>query len=195
MTSARPTTARTGGAAAVVIATLLAIGVAGASAPASAQDPGAGAGRVVAIEHRTVDVIRRVESISGDIRTEETPKEVSITLAADVTFAFDKADLSPEAAARIDEVVAAYQDGGKGAVAIVGHTDSKGTAEYNADLSLRRATAVRDALAGKLPKATFTVAGKGAAEPVAPNTKDDGSDDPEGRARNRRVTITFARST
>jgi len=193
VTARRVVAGRAGGARAVALTSLLALGA--LAAPASAQDPGAGEGRVVKIEHRTVDVIRRVESISGDIRTEETPKQVSITLAADVTFAFDKADLSPEAAARLQEVVAQYQDGGKGALAIVGYTDSKGTAEYNADLSLRRATAVRDALAGKLPKATFTVAGKGAAEPVAPNTNDDGTDNPEGRARNRRVTITFARAT
>jgi outer membrane protein OmpA-like peptidoglycan-associated protein len=38
-----------------------------------------------------------------------------------------------------------------------------------------------------------TTKGHGEADPVAPNVKKDGSDNPRGRARNRRVTITFAR--
>ena len=53
--------------------------------------------------------------------------------------------------------------------------------------------AVQAALAPLAPGATFQSTGKGAADPVAPNTNPDGSDNPEGRARNRRVTITFAR--
>jgi outer membrane protein OmpA-like peptidoglycan-associated protein len=39
----------------------------------------------------------------------------------------------------------------------------------------------------------FLVIGKGDADPVAPNSKPDGSDDPEGRARNRRVMVSIPR--
>ncbi|CAN5578465.1 OmpA family protein [soil metagenome] len=179
----------------MALSSVVALGALVAPMQASAQDPepGAGKGRVVGIEHRTVGIVRRVESISGDIRTEESPEQVEVTLAADVLFAFDQADLSPEAAARIDEVAGQIKASATGPVAIVGHTDAKGTDAYNADLSLRRAAAVRDALSAKAPGIGFEVSGKGAADPVAPNTKEDGSDDPDGRARNRRVTITFAR--
>lgn len=38
---------------------------------------------------------------------------------------------------------------------------------------------------------TFAVAGYGETQPVAPNTHEDGSDDPEGRAANRRVVISY----
>lgn len=186
--------------AALAVMVLGTLGVVGSPAkPATAhgrdRDRGQGNGepRVVAIKRRTVVIVRRVESISGDVRTEETPKQVQVTLAADVLFAFDRADLPPETAARIAEVANEIEHRAKGPVAIVGHTDAKGSAAYNADLSLRRATAVRDALAAKAPGHRFTVAGKGATEPVAPNQKGDGSDDPAGRARNRRVTITYAR--
>jgi OOP family OmpA-OmpF porin len=60
-------------------------------------------------------------------------------------------------------------------------------------LSQRRAAAVRDALAPQLPGVDLTVAGRGEADPVAPNTRPDGSDDPVGRAANRRVTLTTTR--
>jgi len=150
--------------------------------------------RVVDIERPTADVIRRIESISGDIRTQETPDEVQVSLAADVLFAFDQSELTPAAAAQIDATAAQVQAESSGPVAIVGHTDSMGTDAYNLDLSLRRANAVRDALAIKAPGLTYEVSGQGAAEPVAPNANDDGTDNPTGRARNRRVTITFPKA-
>jgi len=164
-----------------------------APAPAAAQTARVEA-RVVTIEHRTVGIIRRVESIKGEIRTEEAPEQVQVTLAADVLFEFDRADLSGAAAARIQEVGAQIVAKAKGAVAVVGYTDSKGTVAYNADLSQRRAVAVRGALQPLAPGAAFEASGKGAADPVAPNANPDGSDSPGGRALNRRVTVTFART-
>lgn len=180
----------------LVLVAALGLAVLGVIEPSPADAVGGppSGGRVVDIEHRTVGIVRRVSSISGEIKTEEGPESVEVTLAADVLFDFDQATINPAAGQRITEVTEQLKEA-KGPVAIVGHTDSKGTAAYNADLSLRRATAVRDGLAGASPSTTFTVAGKGADEPVAPNTKEDGSDDPEGRALNRRVTITFARTT
>lgn len=176
----------------------------GLAVPANAANgvdkPSAGEPRVVGIEHRdlgiehrALSIVRRVESISGDIKTEESPKSVEVTLAADVLFEFDQAALGPAAAQRINETAEQVKSA-SGPVAIVGYTDSVGTDAYNADLSLRRANSVRDALAVAVPGAAFTVEGKGAADPVAPNATDDGSDNPAGRALNRRVTITIPRS-
>ena len=159
--------------------------------PAAAQT--SGGARVVTIQPRTVGIVRRVESIKGEIRTEEGPQQVQVTLAADVLFDFDPADLTAPATDRIREVAAQIAAKASGAVAIVGHTDSKGSAAYNADLSLRRATAVQAGLQPLAPGVAFQVSGKGAADPVAPNSNPDGSDNPAGRALNRRVTITFAR--
>lgn len=160
--------------------------------PVAAQTPKKGEARVVTIEHRTVGTVRRVESIKGEIRTSEDAEQVQVTLAADVLFDFDRADLTPSAAARIQEVGTQITEKAKGPVTIVGYTDSKGGAAYNDDLSLRRAKAVQAALQPLAP-VTFHVAGKGAADPAASNTNADGSDNPPGRALNRRVTITFAR--
>lgn len=162
-------------------------------APADAVSSQGGGARVVDIEHRVVGIVRRVESISGAVSTQESPDTVQVTLAADVFFDFDSADISPSAGARITDVAQQITTLAGGPVAVVGYTDAKGTDAYNADLSLRRATSVRDALSPLTARATFTVEGKGAADPVAPNQNDDGSDNPAGRARNRRVTITFDR--
>ncbi len=163
--------------------------------PAEAQPHPKGRARIVAIEHRTVAIVRRVESISGDIRTKEGPTQIEVTLAADVLFDFDKADLTPAASTRIAQVAQQIEAMGKGPVDVVGHTDAVGSDSYNADLSLRRATAVSDALQPQALSVTYTVAGRGASEPVAPNTNNDGSDNPAGRALNRRVTITFGRKS
>ena len=73
---------------------------------------------------------------------------------------------------------------------IEGHTDGKGDDNYNEKLSERRAASVRNWLAFHGVRTAMTTRGWGKSKPVAPNTKPDGSDDPEGRQKNRRVEIT-----
>ncbi|MFV0923384.1 OmpA family protein [Sphingomonas parapaucimobilis] len=71
-----------------------------------------------------------------------------------------------------------------------GHSDSEGDDEANRIMSRKRAEAVRDYLARKgLDRSRMRVIALGETRPVAPNAKPDGSDDSEGRARNRRVEI------
>ena len=71
-------------------------------------------------------------------------------------------------------------------VHVVGHTDSRGAAAYNQKLSQRRAQAVVDYLkANGVPADKLMAKGMGEMEPVADNTTSD------GRARNRRVEISF----
>ena len=76
-------------------------------------------------------------------------------------------------------------------VKLEGHTDSKGTEEYNQKLSERRAEAVRQYLIkeGAVEKAMISTTGYGELRPIAPNTTKDGKDNPEGRAENRRVEV------
>ena len=73
-------------------------------------------------------------------------------------------------------------------VEISSHTDSKGNDNYNMKLSQRRAESVVNYLVSKGIKAERLKAkGYGESKPVAPNEKPDGSDNPEGRALNRRT--------
>lgn len=72
-----------------------------------------------------------------------------------------------------------------------GYTDAKGSDAHNQGLSERRAAAVERwfKTKGNLKNVSFVTQGFGAKNPVAPNTKPDGSDDPAGRQKNRRVEI------
>ena len=76
-------------------------------------------------------------------------------------------------------------------MAIEGHTDGKGKDDYNQKLSERRAQSVRDYFVKDegLKGLSFSTKGFGKTKPVAPNAREDGSDDPEGRQKNRRVEI------
>ena len=77
---------------------------------------------------------------------------------------------------------------------VEGHTDAKGDDAYNQRLSDRRADSVRQWLARqRLGSLKFSAKGFGETQPVAPNTKPDGADDPDGRQKNRRVEIVIGK--
>jgi outer membrane protein OmpA-like peptidoglycan-associated protein len=135
----------------------------------------------------------RVGDVQGalkDLGAKVTGREIKINLSADVLFDFDKWDLRPEAGPALEKVLAVLQGYPKAAVVIEGHTDGKGNDQYNQRLSERRAESVRAWLAQHGSGAAITTRGWGKARPVAPNTKPNGTDDPEGRQKNRRVEIT-----
>jgi len=139
-----------------------------------------------------------VENLGGkvqDLEITETDTQIRIELAADVLFDFDKADLLPKARDTLKQAATVIRDRGKGAARIAGHTDSKGDAVYNQKLSERRANAVRDWFVAKegLQTVKFTTMGFGKQQPIASNTKADGTDDPDGRRKNRRVEITLSK--
>jgi outer membrane protein OmpA-like peptidoglycan-associated protein len=117
-------------------------------------------------------------------------KRTVIRLPGDVLFAFGSAELTPAAREAIAAVHDEIGSGGTGTVTIEGHTDAIGSDADNQALSERRAAAVRGALEQALGTGyQYTSVGFGETRPVAPNTKPDGSDDPDGRALNRRVEI------
>jgi outer membrane protein OmpA-like peptidoglycan-associated protein len=126
------------------------------------------------------------------IRT-ESAGTVEVTVPADVLFDFDKADIRPAAQPALHELAVLLKEHARGAVTVTGHTDSVGDPTYNQNLSERRAAAVKTWLVGRegLGSLAMTTSGAGARQPVAPNKRPDGSDDPEGRQLNRRVTVVF----
>jgi len=128
---------------------------------------------------------------SNSVAVKVSRTEVRIELASDVLFDFDSAEIQPKARPTLARIAKFIGGNAKGQVRILGYTDGKGSAAYNQALSERRARSVetwfvdRDGLRG----VAFATQGFGARDPVAPNTKPDGSDDPAGRAKNRRVEI------
>jgi outer membrane protein OmpA-like peptidoglycan-associated protein len=108
-----------------------------------------------------------------------------------VLFDFDKSTLLPKAEQTLTEVAQVIRERSQGSIRIEGHTDSKGSDAYNQRLSGQRAESVTTWLRKQSGLATlsFVPQGFGAKRPIAANAKPDGSDDPEGRQKNRRVEI------
>lgn len=113
------------------------------------------------------------------------------TVGADALFAFDKYTLSSDAQETLGVLGPILKKAAGHPIHIDGYTDSVGSDAYNLTLSEERAKTVRDWLAqhGDIPAST-PYAGHGKADPVAPNTNPDGSDNPAGRQKNRRVEVT-----
>lgn len=72
-----------------------------------------------------------------------TPANYQLVDKADVLFGFNKATLTPAARMKLDEVAAKFQSMPRGVVELAGFTDSSGSANYNLELSRRRAWAVQ----------------------------------------------------
>ncbi|HSR73071.1 MAG TPA: OmpA family protein [Kiloniellales bacterium] len=101
-----------------------------------------------------------------------------------VYFAFDSAEVNNQGMAIIDEAVANAREVDASGISLTGHADRAGPEEYNLQLSLRRASAVRDAMVARgVPAGDITLAGRGEAEPAVPTA--DGVREPA----NRRVEI------
>ena len=135
-----------------------------------------------------VPIERYTKALDDSTSTHTGSKDITVTLASDVTFASDSADLASGAEAQLQTVagqLAQYPDGGT--LSIVGHTDDVQDDAYNQTLSEKRANAVKTRLAQltKLDKWQTSVSGKGESEPQVNDTSD------EARAVNRRVEITL----
>lgn len=124
-------------------------------------------------------------TVDGASDTRVTQESVTVTLAADVLFAVDSAELSGEADAALRGAADQLKAYSGGEVSIVGHTDDVADEAHNQDLSTRRAQAVADRLGQLTDMSAFTVSvsGKGEGEPRVPNDSD------ENRQLNRRVEV------
>ncbi len=105
-------------------------------------------------------------------------------------FEYDRAELHPRALKQLEVISALMKADSSKKLRIAGHTDEKGEDGYNIRLSHGRAEAVKKQLAILgVPAAQVETTGLGKAQPLSPNKKSDGTDDPEGRSHNRRAEI------
>ena len=119
----------------------------------------------------------------ADLQAQQTQRGYVVTLG-DVLFEVDRAELKPGAARTLDQLARALSDDRSATISIEGHTDSTGGAQYNADLSLRRADSVKGYLAMHgIDPARITTQGLGQEYPVASNATES------GRQQNRRVEV------
>ncbi len=127
------------------------------------------------------------EDVPTEIR--QTPRGVVVTFRY-VLFAFDSAELTPQARREIERMafVLNHPQAAARRITLEGHTDAIGTEAYNRELSRRRAEVVAQELVARgLQRDRVNAEGFGKQRPVAPNTLTEGKDNPAGRALNRRV--------
>ncbi|WOB79650.1 OmpA family protein [Brevundimonas nasdae] len=132
--------------------------------------------------------VETTRSLLSELNARRTDGVIVIDLPADVLFDFDKATIRPDAEPALTRAAELLKSYPQAQVSIGGHTDAKGDDAYNEGLSLRRARAVAARLQREAGR-TLGAEGFGERRPVAPNVRPDGSDDPDGRQKNRRVEI------
>jgi outer membrane protein OmpA-like peptidoglycan-associated protein len=119
----------------------------------------------------------------------ETARGIVITLPS-TFFAFDRSELDPQALGVVDRIaqVMNHPRATTRKISLEGHTDNVGAADYNMALSKRRVDAVAAELVKQGMQADrIATQAFGETRPVAPNRNPDGTDNPVGRAKNRRV--------
>jgi outer membrane protein OmpA-like peptidoglycan-associated protein len=132
-------------------------------------------------QQQIYDALRQLEGKFASIRREARGTIVSL---ADILFDFNKATLKRDVEFSLVRIATILNQFPEMKIQVEGHTDNVGRAEYNLDLSRRRAQAVHDFLVEQGVRAErMTVEGFGMTRPVA----DNGT--PEGRQKNRRVDL------
>jgi len=159
-------------------------GIAKAQSAADAADQHAAvAGQSADAANQTAEqAVNHVDTLEGVVANLDNYKTLS---DVSVTFGFDKSALTADDRAQLDQVASSLTSARGYILAITGGTDSVGDAQYNYQLSNRRANAVVLYLATKYNIAPhrFYLIGIGKEDPVADNHTR------EGRAQNRRVEI------
>jgi len=138
---------------------------------------------------RILDFWAFQDDINGGTSRSETGDTTSIMLSSDVLFELNESTLTDAADERLRAVAEEIDASSATTVQIDGHTDNTGNDSINNPLSLDRAKAVEKRLKELITRdgITFEVTGHGSTKPIADNETE------EGRAKNRRVTITFAK--
>jgi peptidoglycan-associated lipoprotein len=122
-----------------------------------------------------LDAQRRADSVAAanaaaarDAAARETQVEMNNLLAQKVYFDFDSDQLRDDAVSTLDQKAAVLQANPSVTLVVTGHTDERGTAEYNLALGQRRAAQVKRYLVGKgLSDARLTTQSLGDSQPVA----------------------------
>jgi len=133
--------------------------------------------------------MEEITSQNGDTITKVlVMRPVNRAVVENVYFAFDMKDIREMYSDEMDTVISLMMKYPELLVRIEGHTDSKGSDGYNSALSDRRAAEAKKYMLSKgISEERVIAKGFGETAPIAPNENPDGSDNPEGRAKNRRV--------
>lgn len=131
--------------------------------------------------------ITNSKEIDKDLSLIKKPKEP--VRIPNIRYEFDRSNVMESSKVVLDTtVLRLMQNNPELVVEIQAHTDSKGSEAYNQKLSQKRAESVVNYLISKgIEPKRLKAQGYGESQPIAPNENPDGSDNPEGRAKNRRT--------
>jgi outer membrane protein OmpA-like peptidoglycan-associated protein len=126
--------------------------------------------------------VNKVETVNSDGET--VTESITVTFDSGVLFEFNSYALTANSQIELERMANIFKKYPETDIKIDGHTDSKGTEEYNQNLSEQRAAAVADYLASKrISRTRMNTTGYGEMKPVASNETD------AGRTANRRVEV------
>ncbi|HTU67497.1 MAG TPA: OmpA family protein [Steroidobacteraceae bacterium] len=158
-------------------------------AAANAADAEAARQSALSAQQRAEEAQRALDEQQralAELQAKQTERGMVLTLG-DVLFDTGRSELKPGAATTLDRVAKYLNQNAETRVLIEGYTDSRGTAEYNQQLSAQRASSVASALETRgVSRDRIDTSGKGEELPVASN------DTSAGRQLNRRVEIVFS---
>lgn len=139
---------------------------------------------------KVLDIKSVVEDMGGEERREDTNDTTTFALQAEVLFPKDSSKLNHDADSRIQAIADEIKAQHGTTVRVFGFTDNLGSYQHGLVLSKNRAEQVHDRLAAQLgPDVTFEVRGYSEDYPIADNSSE------QGRRKNRRVEVSFPRST
>jgi len=120
------------------------------------------------------------------VGVERVGDNINLVMPGNITFASAQSDIAADFYPVLDSVAVVLDEFDRTVVAVAGHTDSDGSAEYNQTLSEQRAQAVSGYLGTRGVKAVrLETVGFGERQPIATNTTQ------EGKLQNRRVEISL----
>jgi len=146
---------------------------------------GAGAGRYMDNQEAEFKRVLAEERRANQIEIERLQNEnLKITMNSEVSFAYNSAQLTPAFHSSLDKVADILARYPRTTIKITGHTDSRGSAEYNQQLSVQRAQAVAWYISDRgVDSRRVLTDGRGEMQPRATN------DSEAGRQLNRRVEM------
>ncbi len=131
-----------------------------------------------------------VEAGAGDVAYAPLKTDLKSGDQLVLFFEFDTYEVNPRAAKQLKIISDILKEDPARSLYINGHADAKGQEDYNEALSAKRAQEVRDALiAHGIPEGQIVTRSFGESKPNAPNFNPDGTDNPTGRAQNRRAEV------
>lgn len=146
---------------------------------------GAAVGDYMDKQEQEMKAALEAERRRNELEVERLKDEsLKVSMNNEVSFDFDSASIKPSFRPTLNKVVDVVHRFERTKLHVVGHTDSVGSAEYNRNLSRRRAQAVADYLANQgIAASRISTEGRGESEPRTTNATE------AGRQLNRRVEL------